>query len=62
MDILTLFQCLQPDVTATGCRRLSRMLNFRDAIQYWGLEDFINVTPTGVTNATNLALCMVNMA
>src|SRR6266699_918198 len=25
--------------------------NFRDAKQYWGLEDFMNVTPTGVTNA-----------
>ena len=24
-------------------------LNFRDAQQYWGLEDFMNVTPTGVT-------------
>ena len=27
--------------------------NFRDAKQYWGLEDFMNVTPTGVTNAAN---------
>ena len=36
--------------------------NFRDAQQYWGLEDFMNVTPTGVTNAANLALFMVNMA
>jgi hypothetical protein len=34
--------------------------NFRDAKQYWGLEDFMNVTPTGVTNAANLSLFMVN--
>jgi len=37
-------------------------LNFRDAKQYWGLEDCMNVTPTGVTNAANLSLCMVNVA
>src|SRR5262247_3011332 len=36
--------------------------NFRDAKQYWGLEDFMNVTPTGVTNAANLSLFMVNGA
>ena len=36
--------------------------NFRDAKQYWGLEDFMNVTPTGVTNAANLSLFMVNIA
>jgi hypothetical protein len=36
--------------------------NFRDAKQYWGLEDFMNVTPTGVTNAANLALFLVNVA
>ncbi len=36
--------------------------NFRDAKQYWGLEDFMNVTPTGITNATNLSLFMVNIA
>jgi len=35
---------------------------FRDAKQYWGLEDFMNVTPTGVTNAANLSLFMVNVA
>ena len=37
-------------------------LNFRDAKQYWGLEDFMNVTPAGVTNAANLSLFMVNVA
>jgi IS4 transposase len=36
--------------------------NFRDAKQYWGLEDFMNITPTGVTNAANLSLFMVNVA
>jgi putative transposase len=34
----------------------------RDAKQYWGLEDFMTVTPTGVTNAANLSLCMVHVA
>ena len=36
--------------------------NFRDAKQYWGMEDFMNITPTGVTNAANLSLFMVNVA
>jgi hypothetical protein len=36
--------------------------NFRDAKQYWGLEDFMNVTQTAVTNAANLSLFMVNVA
>jgi putative transposase len=36
--------------------------NFRDAKQYWGLEDFMNVTTTGVTKAANLSLFMVNVA
>lgn len=35
--------------------------NFRDAKQYWGLEDFMNTTPTGVTNAAHLSLFMVNV-
>jgi putative transposase len=35
---------------------------FRDAKQYWGLEDFMNVQSTAVTNAANLALFMVNLA
>jgi hypothetical protein len=37
-------------------------LNFRDAKQYWGLEDFMTITPTGVANAANLSLFMVNVA
>jgi hypothetical protein len=36
--------------------------NLRDATQSWGLEDFMNVTPIGGTNAANLALFMVNVA
>jgi putative transposase len=34
---------------------------FRDAKQYWGLEDFMNVKDTAVRNAANLALFMVNL-
>jgi putative transposase len=37
-------------------------LNFRDAKQYWGLEDVMHVTPTGVTHAANLSLFMVHVA
>lgn len=36
--------------------------NFRDAKQYWGLEDFMNTTPTAVSNAVNLAFLMVNLS
>jgi hypothetical protein len=36
--------------------RFQLEFNFRDAKQYWGLEDFMNVTPTAVTNAANLSL------
>lgn len=36
--------------------------NFRDAKQYWGLEDFMNVKETTVTNAVNLSLFMVNVS
>lgn len=36
--------------------------NFRDAKQHWGLEDFMNTTPTAVTNAANLSLFMVNLS
>lgn len=36
--------------------------NFRDAKQYWGLEDFMNVKPVAVTNASNLSLFMVNLS
>jgi len=36
--------------------------NFRDAKQYWGLEDFMNVHQVPVTNAINLSLFMVNLS
>ncbi len=36
--------------------------NFRDAKQYWGLEDFMTITETAVTNAANLAFFLVNVA
>jgi putative transposase len=36
--------------------------NFRDCKQYWGLEDFMNVKETAVTNAANLAFFMVNFS
>jgi hypothetical protein len=37
-------------------------VNFRDAKQYWGLEDFMNVEQIPVTNAANLSLFMVNLS
>ena len=36
--------------------------NFRDAKQYWGLEDFMNVEEIPVNNAANLAFFMVNVS
>jgi len=36
--------------------------NFRDAQQSWSLEDFMNVTPTGLTHAANLSLCLGTVA
>ena len=36
--------------------------NFRDAKQFWGLEDFMNISQTAVTNAVNLAFFMVNLS
>ena len=36
--------------------------NFRDAKQFWGLEDFMNIAPTAVTNAASLSLFMVNVS
>lgn len=36
--------------------------NFRDAKQFWGLEDFMNVNQTPLYNAANLAMFMVNLA
>lgn len=36
--------------------------NFRDAKQYWGLEDFMNIKSTPVYNGANLAMFMVNVS
>lgn len=36
--------------------------NFRDAKQYWGLDDFMNIKQTAVTNAANLSFFMVNFS
>lgn len=36
--------------------------NFRDAKQYWGLDDFMNVKHEAVTNAANLSFFMVNFS
>jgi DDE superfamily endonuclease len=36
--------------------------NFRDAKQYWGLEDFVNIKEVAVTNAANLSFFMVNLS
>lgn len=36
--------------------------NFRDAKQHFGLEDFMNITETGVKNAANLSFLMVNLS
>jgi putative transposase len=43
------------------CLRFQLEFNFRDAKQYWGLEDFMTTHPTRVTNAANLSLFMVNL-
>ena len=42
--------------------RFQLEFNFRDAKQYWGLEDFMNVKPTPVSNAANLSMFMVNLS
>lgn len=36
--------------------------NFRDAKQFWGLEDFMNLGQTAVTNAVNISFFMVNLS
>jgi putative transposase len=36
--------------------------NFRDAKQYWGLDDFMNVKEEAVSNAANLSFFMVNFS
>lgn len=36
--------------------------NFRDAKQYWGLDDFMNIAPQAVTNAINISFLMTNLS
>jgi len=36
--------------------------NFRDAKQFWGLEDFMNIKELPVTNALNMSLFMVTLS
>ena len=42
--------------------RFQLEFNFRDAKQFWGLEDFMNVNKTPVNNAANLSMFMVNVS
>jgi putative transposase len=35
---------------------------FRDAKQFWGLEDFMNIKQKAVKNAANLSMFMVNLS
>lgn len=42
--------------------RFQLEFNFRDAKQFWGLEDFMNVKQTPVANAVNFSLFMVNLS
>ena len=44
------------------CLRFQIEFNFRDAKQYWGLEDFMNVQETQVGNAANFSLFMVTFS
>ncbi len=36
--------------------------NFRDAKQYWGLEDFMNIKEQPLTTAINLSFFLVNVS
>jgi putative transposase len=42
--------------------RFQLEFNFRDAKQFWGLEDFMSVKERPVYNSANLAMFMVNVA
>src|SRR5262249_18684823 len=42
--------------------RFQLEFNFRDAKQYWGLEDFMSVKEQPVYNSANLAMFMVNVS
>lgn len=42
--------------------RFQLEFNFREAKQYWGLADFMNVQKTSVATAANLSMFMVNVS
>jgi len=42
--------------------RFQMEFNFRDAKQYWGLEDFMTAKQPPVYNSANLAMFMVNVS
>lgn len=42
--------------------RFQLEFNFRDAKQYWGLEDWMNIKEVPLTNALNLSLFMINVS
>jgi hypothetical protein len=42
--------------------RFQLEFNFRDAKQYWGLEDWMNIQEVPLTNAIKLSLFMVNVS
>ena len=44
------------------CLRFQIEFNFRDAKQFWGLEDFMHVNQLPIYNAANLAMFMVNLS
>jgi putative transposase len=45
-----------------GIRSSSQPTGFRDAKQYWGLEDFMVIKLTPVYNSANLAMLMINLS
>lgn len=50
------------DIVTYYSLRFQIEFNFRDAKQYWGLQDFMNIKQQAVTNAVNLAFFMVNVS
>jgi len=46
-------------IIAFDSMRFQIEFNFRDAKQYWGLEDFMSVKEVPLTNTLNLSLFMV---
>ena len=42
--------------------RFQLEFNFRDAKQYWGLEDFMSINERPVYNSANLSMFMVNVS